>query len=116
VSRRDFGQNLLAMMEANGLNKADVARRIGVSPSTMTRWTSEGREVSGQHLLALAAVLGVEPRVLLGSSFVEPTAPVASPKRGRPISAKTVDEALDGPKPEPAGSVPEPPPARRCRA
>ena len=71
--------------------KADVARRIGVSPSTLTRWTTEGREVSGQHILALAKVLGVDPWVLMGSSYTEPAPAVAPPKRGRPVTAKAVD-------------------------
>lgn len=106
-----FEENLLALIKANGLTKADVARRAKVSPASLTRWTDpkETRDISAQDLLSLARVLGVDPYVLMGSSFEEPDPAAPPPRRGRPpVSASDVESALAR---KPARSPGPPPPA-----
>jgi transcriptional regulator with XRE-family HTH domain len=78
-----FGENLQAFMKANGVNGAELARRLGVKGSTVTRWRN-GRVPGAAELLAIAKVLGVEPVVLLGSDYVEPLPAEPPPPRGRP--------------------------------
>ena len=38
----DFSQNLCNIMKIHGISKAELARQLGVSPSTITNWL-EGR-------------------------------------------------------------------------
>lgn len=92
-----FADILESMIEVNRTTKAEVARRLGVAPSTLTRWTNEPRNVSAQNLLALARILGVDPYVLMGTSFEEPGPAKEQPRRGRPPRAQALATALNVP-------------------
>lgn len=98
MERRTFEANLKRAIDMSPMNKAEVARRVGVVASTLTRWTdsNEGRDISAQHLLSLSRVLGVDPWVLFGSTFAEPLPPAPAPRRGRPpVKREEMDAGLE---------------------
>ncbi len=49
------GQELQEHIQALGLTQAEAAQLLGVSPRTVTRWCTEGEEVSGPAGAALRA-------------------------------------------------------------
>ncbi len=64
-------------MDRNYLTAAELARRSGVSPTTLSRYLSGERARSGpggRELVALANALGVTPEYLLGSDCIQPRA------------------------------------------
>jgi transcriptional regulator with XRE-family HTH domain len=46
-----------AIREAAGLNRSEVARLVGVTPSMISRWESGGRFPGGETAIAYAKVL-----------------------------------------------------------
>lgn len=118
----------------NRVSKAEIARRVRVSASTVTRWTDEDardengepivRKLSAQDLLALARVVGVDPYTLMGASFEEPEPPTEQPRRGRPPKAATLaaivtkvgaDDGEDESEDRPANLTPRAKAARASR-
>lgn len=79
-----FSKNLERCMRNKGWKPADLARHMGVGNPTVSRWLNSRRKLSAQDLLALSAVLGVEPETLFGSSFEPPAPAPPKPRRGRP--------------------------------
>lgn len=68
----DFPERLNRLLEESGLPRAEIARRLGVHPFTIWRWTEDGVRPHYRHLmdlLALAEQLG------LGHIFTDWTLP-----------------------------------------
>jgi transcriptional regulator with XRE-family HTH domain len=58
------GQELQEHIQALGLTQAEAAQLLGISPRTVTRWCTEGEEVSGPAEAALRAWRRLEVRHL----------------------------------------------------
>lgn len=118
VGRPTFAENLQAFLVANRMSPAELARRLGVTGGAVSRWQSKGHLPNAQDFMAIAKVLGVDPWVLIGSSFTEPLPPSDVPPPGRrPKTA--LDRALE-PTPrqitQPASTLErESPPSHRRR-
>lgn len=68
------------------MTQADVARRLDVSEAAVSRWITLGRVPDTLLLVALADMLGLTPKELLGSNYREPLPAdaVPTPRQGRP--------------------------------
>ena len=60
-----LGARIAALRRAAGLNQAELARRLQVSPSPVGMYEQGRREPSGEILLAIARELGVTTDYLL---------------------------------------------------
>lgn len=60
-----LGPRIAALRREAGLNQAELAARLGVSPSAMGMYEQGRREPSAQLLVALAKELGVSTDFLL---------------------------------------------------
>ena len=60
-----LGPRIAALRREAGLNQAELAARLGVSPSAMGMYEQGRREPSAQLLVALARELGVSTDFLL---------------------------------------------------
>lgn len=65
----NWNQRLQQARTAAGISKAEVAKRVGVSPPTVTDWESgEIKKIDGENLLRVCSVLGVAPDWLMFGS------------------------------------------------
>lgn len=123
ASLPSFAANLKRHREGLGMRPSDLARSVGVSPSTILRYEEEGgRLPPGALLVALSEVLGVTPKTLLGSDARALPESRESPRVGRPPGKKealAVDmlATLRSPPKETPPEVPRPSPtpARRTK-
>ena len=60
----DLGKRLLNLRLKKGLSLSELARDIGVSPSTYREW-EQGRKIKGEPYEKLALILGVSINELL---------------------------------------------------
>ncbi|KAA9010685.1 helix-turn-helix domain-containing protein [Histidinibacterium aquaticum] len=60
-----FGDRLAAAREAAGMSQKDLAKRVGVKLSTLTRWEDDQAEPRANRLSMLSGLLGVSLRWLL---------------------------------------------------
>ena len=60
-----FKKNLHNMMAKKGCNQDDIARTIGVAPSTVSHWYLGISIPRGDTLLKLAQYLGTSPSMLI---------------------------------------------------
>ncbi|MFS4110004.1 helix-turn-helix transcriptional regulator, partial [Streptomyces sp. PD-S100-1] len=79
------------LRERAGLSKAQVARTLGVSPSTVTGWET-GRDPSGELRAKYAYLLDG-----LAARFASPASPVSSAPLASPASAAAGEAAVPGP-------------------
>ena len=54
--------HLRRWMEANGTKRRDFAKRIGVSPSTVSLWTEGKSRIAPSHVAAVMDVLGISQK------------------------------------------------------
>ena len=59
-----IGDRLKSYREAKKISVSEVARKVGVSPSTYREW-EYGRKIKGEPYVRLAEVLGVSINTLL---------------------------------------------------
>lgn len=83
VKSKSFHVKLVDYMTARELKKADIARRLNVSPSAVTKWCQGEQFPEAPLLIALARLLSVPADELMGSSAA-PVLDVAAPRIGRP--------------------------------
>lgn len=61
-----FAERLADAMQDAGINGRSLAAAVGVKESSVSQWlSSKIKGLSGNHVFAVADVLGVEPRWLL---------------------------------------------------
>ena len=108
------GQELQEHIQALGLTQAEVAQLLGVSPRTVTRWCTEGEEVSGPAEAALRAWRRLNARHLAwrpdSVSIVEDDAERIATHRQEAINLDDIlrrVEARGGPQLPWAVSLPE---------
>lgn len=67
----DFLTNLDVLLKSNNMKRVDLARAIGVSPSTINSWYARGSEkVSLKILIEIAVYFNVSLEVLInGNTF-----------------------------------------------
>ncbi len=58
---KDHREILLAAIQASGLKKKWIAKKIGVDPATMSRWLA-GRTPKVESAVALCDLIGAEVR------------------------------------------------------
>ena len=61
-----LGRRLEEARKSKSLSQADIARKIGVTRETVSKWESGDKEPSPEHLRELALALGVAADYLLG--------------------------------------------------
>lgn len=66
-----FKNNVLRAMHKNNITKAELAKRMGISKSTVTWWFNYGRCPRTKHIADIARVLGVDVKTLLKGIKVE---------------------------------------------
>ena len=108
------GQELQEHIEALGLTQAEAAQLLGISPRTVTRWCTEGEEVSGPAEAALRAWRRLDARHLAwrpdSVSIVEDDAERIATHRQEAINLDDIlrrVEARGGPQLPWAVSLPE---------
>jgi len=83
--RVNVTEALLVRMEAQDINKAQLAAMLGVSRSAMSQALTGTRNMSLNTLADMAAALGLKARVLLEA----PAAPAAEHSRAMPTAGNT---------------------------
>ena len=108
------GQELQEHIQALGLTQAEAAQLLGISPRTVTRWCTEGEEVSGPAEAALRAWRRLDARHLAwrpdSVSIVEDDAERIATHRQEAINLDDIlrrVEARGGPQLSWAVSLPE---------
>ncbi|MEN3012861.1 MAG: XRE family transcriptional regulator [Dictyoglomus thermophilum] len=66
-----ISERLRIARERKGLSKKELAQKIGVAPSSITRYENEGRIPKASILLKISEVLGVSVDYLLGKEESE---------------------------------------------
>jgi SOS-response transcriptional repressor LexA len=68
------GERILARMKALGLNQTQLAKKMGVSRTTVGFWVSDKHVIRNDKIPRLAAILGLEPSALspFGGGTVAP--------------------------------------------
>ncbi len=94
VSSDPFRTKLKSQMAFHEIDQAEIARRLHVTPATVSRWISGERMPRGIELAALAQLLEVEPWKLLGSDYKAPLPAAEKPRRGRPPTLPATTVAL----------------------
>lgn len=90
-----FGERLVHAREKSGITQRELAKRVGVTPSTYQRW-EYGSVPTGKNLYDLAEVLGCSTDWLLGRGQeyrIEPSDPMYV--RSDPEAPYTVARAVD---------------------
>lgn len=67
-----LGERIAALRRARGLSQAELARKLGISASTMGMYEQSRREPSVQTLVALARELEVSTDLLLTGKSAPP--------------------------------------------
>ncbi len=67
-----LGRRIKALMDARGFDQSQVARRLGIEPQSVQQWIRGQTAPRGYRIQALAALLDVEPSLLLGPAGEEP--------------------------------------------
>lgn len=57
-SMKQWGKRLAAVLKSRGLSQGAVARALGVSQQSVSKWMA-GREIEHNHLMRLAKLLGI---------------------------------------------------------
>ena len=70
-----FGDRLTAARESAGLGQEELARRLGVKPSTLRSWEEDTKEPRANRLATVAGMLGVSLRWLLTGEGAGVSAP-----------------------------------------
>jgi len=69
--REELGVRLQQAREAAGLTQVDLARRLGVSSTTVSRWERGVQGVKFRDLQAIEGALGVSTSAILGEDAEE---------------------------------------------
>jgi transcriptional regulator with XRE-family HTH domain len=77
-----FGDRVAAAREAQGMNGAQLARRLGVRSQTVEAWEADRSEPRANKLQTLAGVLGVSMVWLMTGAGEGPGRPAAARDRG----------------------------------
>lgn len=67
-----FGRRLLDTLLAKGVSRAELARRVKVSPNAVSGWTTGSSTPDYKHLIRIIQALDADPAELLGSSAGSP--------------------------------------------
>lgn len=65
MSPDDLGPWLAASLRARGWNQAELAKRMGIDPSMVSKWARGSRMPDTPHCEAIARALGVPPYEVL---------------------------------------------------
>src|ERR1700712_5557540 len=114
VRRRDPAYNLLKMnaevqrlinvlrtaMRILGVSNREVERRIGMSPSYLTRVFSGGIELKAEHLIQISKAIGMEPAEFFHLAYPRRTDPGS-------LASRQLQDALRDLQPPPVEPRPE---------
>lgn len=81
-------RRLIDLREASGLSQTEVARRVGIDNSSLSRIESGDRKVSAEELSKFADVYGVTTDYLVGKN--------GTPKWATPEDVIDLKEVLEG--------------------
>lgn len=63
-----FRDRLEALLKSNGIMKKDLAKQVGISPASLSRYFTMNRDPELRYIMRIATVLGVSIDWLLGLS------------------------------------------------
>lgn len=63
--KRNFARNLERLLESTGLSQSDLAKRVGVSTSSVSDWLTEKKMPRTDKIVAIADIFGVHFSELL---------------------------------------------------
>jgi transcriptional regulator with XRE-family HTH domain len=69
-----IGANLRALRTERGLSQRDLGQAAGATGTAVGNWETGTRQIGAEHLVNLAAALGVAVTRLLGSDGADPFA------------------------------------------
>jgi len=72
VSGSSFGARVRAMRKARGMTGSEFARRVGVTPTAVWNWETNGTQPRSKVLSKIAAVLGVSESFLIYGTDANP--------------------------------------------
>lgn len=78
-----FGEKLGKLSTERGWKANELARRAGVSPSTVGRWLADERRPFDDSLLAVARLFGVRVEYLIDDAQEQPPGPSLTPDEER---------------------------------
>lgn len=67
-----FSERLVSALDNSSISRAELARRLEVSPNTVSNWTTGKFQPSAELIGPLADALGVAPGALLGAAVSSP--------------------------------------------
>jgi transcriptional regulator with XRE-family HTH domain len=68
-SNQDFAENLQSLINKSGLKPAEIARKTGVPPESLSRYLSGERVPKGKNLLSLSTYFKTDPNWLLNGNI-----------------------------------------------
>lgn len=98
-----FGRQLKALLKECKMSGSELARRLGLSQSTVSIWLTGTREPTPEQLLQIAACLGIAPERLTPATVTE-----ISPEPPEPAPPEVIPPA---PESAPPFEAPPSPPA-----
>ena len=78
-----FGDRLAAAREKQGLEQADLARKLGVRATTTAQWEADASEPRANRVQMLSGLLGVSLRWLLTGEGDGPAGPDAATQHNK---------------------------------
>lgn len=85
-----FGEILRARREEQGLEQSDVARRLGVTQQTVSKWETGVTVPRAGRIAALASLLDLDP-ALLHRAAGAGAGPASRAPGGPPVSALSLE-------------------------
>lgn len=76
---RAFGRRLRQILGTKGVSGAELARRVKVSPNTVSGWTTGSSAPDHKHLIRIIQALDADPAELLRDDGASTPSPLASP-------------------------------------
>lgn len=59
--------NITVLRIQNGrMSQVELAKRVGVTPTTVSKWERDDRQITAKHIRSLCKALDTDPNTLLG--------------------------------------------------
>lgn len=88
-----ISQRMFEILKKKNLSQSDLAKRLNLSPSTISTWKKENTDPPTNKLLEIADYLGVSVNYLLGREDKTPDITFTVSKSGNPFMNEAVWDA-----------------------
>jgi len=90
TAKEDFQRALIEGVRSSGKNQSQIAREIGVTPQTVSKWVRDGSIPQTQLIQPLARILGIDE-----TEFVEKFLAALADGAGRPSLQALQERSAD---------------------